>query len=217
MKKFKLSVQDAMETVTDVRPSVCPNAGFMRQLEHFFDILNPELKQKKVEPVAAPSTSVESAKENEAVAPVAELAAVELAAEPEKEEPKEETQLQEVVEHKLVYSCRMCRKPLFLADDIMPHQVSQHNIAHHKRDKGNAVAADLVMCNSHFLQEPLKWMGNVDENEGKISCSKCQSRVGFWKWDGQQCSCGTWVTPAIQIAKNRVDERLSPVSTLVPS
>jgi hypothetical protein len=26
-------------------------------------------------------------------------------------------------------------------------------------------------------------------------------------WAGSQCSCGTWVTPAIMIAKKGVDER----------
>lgn len=223
MKKFKLSVEDATETVSDVRPDICPNPGFKRQLEQYYENLHPELKKKAPEPVATPA--VETKKEEEIATnlaqtsiapseptttptdPISEVAQV---AEEEKKDMKE------VVEEKTVYSCRMCRRPLFFAEDIMPHQVSKHDISYRKRDKGNAVSSDFVTCNSHFLQEPLQWMGVVDENEGKICCSKCQSRIGFWKWDGQQCSCGTWVTPAIQIAKNRVDERVMPVSTMVP-
>lgn len=219
MKKFKLSLQDALETVSEVRPQICPNAGFMRQLEHYYETLHPGLKKKKAEEPVQQQPSAEET-EKEKIAKVEETEPQAAPSDPiasqSTEESAEGANMQEIVTHKSVFSCRMCRKPLFFAEHIMPHQVAQHDFAHHKRDKGNLVSADLVTCNSHFLQEPLQWMGNVDDNEGKISCFKCQSRVGFWKWDGQQCSCGTWVTPAIQIAKNRVDERTLPVATLVP-
>lgn len=215
MKKFKISLEDATETVSDVRPQICPNDGFKVQLQRYYEILHPELKKAaeatKVEPKEA--TKIEEL----SIAPSgSEPKPVEVAAE-EAQAEEEKKDMKEVVEEKTVYCCRMCRRPLFFAEDIMPHQVSKHNIAYRKRDKGNSVSADFVTCNSHFLQEPLQWMGNVDENEGKICCSKCQSRLGNWKWDGQQCSCGTWVTPALQIAKNRVDERTMPISTLVPA
>jgi hypothetical protein len=35
-------------------------------------------------------------------------------------------------------------------------------------------------------------------------------RVGTLKWAGSQCSCGTWVTPALQVYKKVVDERYVP-------
>ena len=215
-------MEDATETVSDVRPEICPNAGFKRQLEQYYENMHPELKKKAPEPVAEPI--VESKKDEQIEVKLDEISIAPAATELKLEEPKsEENQLEEVkkemkevIEEKSVFSCRMCRRPLFFAENLLPHQVGRHNIPYHKRDKGNAVSSDFVSCNSHYLQEPLQWMGNTDENEGKICCSKCQSRVGFWKWDGQQCSCGTWVTPAIQIAKNRVDERVMAVSTLVP-
>ncbi|CAM9867706.1 unnamed protein product [Phaeothamnion confervicola] len=53
-------------------------------------------------------------------------------------------------------------------------------------------------------------MGDMGDVEGKIVCAtaSCGARLGSYKWAGSQCSCGTWVTPAIQITGSRVDERL---------
>ncbi|KAG5175166.1 hypothetical protein JKP88DRAFT_229260 [Tribonema minus] len=53
-------------------------------------------------------------------------------------------------------------------------------------------------------------MGGMDDLEGKICCpgKHCSARVGTYKWTGSQCSCGTWITPAIQIPKSKVDEKL---------
>jgi len=48
-------------------------------------------------------------------------------------------------------------------------------------------------------------MGVLDEAEGKLSCPKCSGRVGSYCWYGQQCSCGHWCNPALQILKSRVD------------
>jgi dual specificity phosphatase 12 len=207
MKKFKISLQDATETVSDIRSSICPNAGFVRQLEQYYLNLHPELKKKEFVASIAESSSA-----HVSLPLVVETASISIEPHVFYETVPQQATV-EVTEDKVVYSCRTCRRPLFTMDDIMPHQAGKHNIAYHKRDKGNATSSEQVVCSSFYLQEPLQWMGIVDENEGKIACSKCQSRVGFWKWDGQQCSCGTWVTPAIQIAKNRVDERIMPITS----
>ena len=34
-------------------------------------------------------------------------------------------------------------------------------------------------------------------------------RVGSYSWYGQQCGCGAWVTPAIQVVKSKVDEAVT--------
>ena len=31
-------------------------------------------------------------------------------------------------------------------------------------------------------------------------------RLGSYCWSGMQCSCGTWVAPALQVVKSKVDE-----------
>ena len=47
----------------------------------------------------------------------------------------------------------------------------------------------------------------MSEAEGKIHCPKCSARVGSFSWSGTQCSCGTWVTPAISFQRARVDRK----------
>ena len=42
--------------------------------------------------------------------------------------------------------------------------------------------------------------------EGKLACPKCATRLGSFNWSGAQCSCGAWVTPAVQVVRSRVDE-----------
>jgi hypothetical protein len=84
-----------------------------------------------------------------------------------------------------------------------------------------------IECTAYFLDEK-DWMGDLSSIDGKILCPKCKCRLGSYRWDGFQCSCGydevfvfqikncelnkfsmirTWVTPAFQILKSRVDER----------
>jgi len=44
------------------------------------------------------------------------------------------------------------------------------------------------------------------ELEGRLECPKCSSKVGAYAWQGLQCSCGKWITPAFSLAKSKVDE-----------
>lgn len=102
------------------------------------------------------------------------------------------------------YACRMCRTILFGADDLQnpPHEPAQHLFGYRKHDGARGRSGS---CQSFFLQDALEWMGDMNEDEGRISCPKCKSKVGGWHWSGAQCSCGTWVVPAIQIPQSKVD------------
>jgi hypothetical protein len=63
-------------------------------------------------------------------------------------------------------------------------------------------------CTSHFLAEAVQWMESASKDvEGRLSCPGCNARVGTLAWAGSQCSCGTWVNPAIQIQKKQVEEK----------
>lgn len=97
------------------------------------------------------------------------------------------------------YLCRTCRSVLFVESDLQdpPHEISQHHFSHRKRNHTASA------CQSYFLNSLLDWM--PESETGKISCYHCQSRLGHYKWSGNQCSCGTWVVPAIQIPKSKVD------------
>ncbi len=45
--------------------------------------------------------------------------------------------------------------------------------------------------------------------EGKLCCpnARCQTRLGGFNWSGSQCSCGSWVVPAVQVVASRVDRK----------
>jgi dual specificity phosphatase 12 len=109
------------------------------------------------------------------------------------------------------YLCRMCRTALFGENDLQdpPHEASQHQFSRRKLQHGTAVAESATdHCQSYFLQDSLHWMGDDIQNgitEGKFSCPHCSAKLGSWIWSGTQCSCGTWVVPAIQIPKSKLD------------
>eukprot|EP00986_Skeletonema_menzelii_P017401 scaffold19268_cov148-Skeletonema_menzelii.AAC.8 len=103
---------------------------------------------------------------------------------------------------KIRYACKRCRSVLFSIDDLEdpPHAQSLHNF----RRKGQT--SNQGMCQNLFIADPLPWMNGCNETEGKLHCPKCQTKVGHYAWTGAQCSCGTWVTPAIMVPVSKVDE-----------
>ena len=110
------------------------------------------------------------------------------------------------------YLCRMCRTALFDESDLQdpPHKVSQHQFSRRKMQHGTVVIDVSITdhCQSYFLQDSIHWMGDDIHNgvsEGKFNCPNCCTKIGTWIWSGTQCSCGTWVVPAIQIPKSKVD------------
>lgn len=108
------------------------------------------------------------------------------------------------------FACKMCRTVLFNEDDLEdpPHSQSQHEFSRRKTKSGintNGFVGE-NKCQSKFLADGLDWMGDISQShEGKLSCPKCHGKLGLYKWHGTQCSCGTWVVPAIMIHKSRVD------------
>ena len=100
------------------------------------------------------------------------------------------------------YACKRCRSVLFSTDDLEdpPHAQSLHNFGRRGQTSGQG------MCQNLFIADPLPWMHGCNEMEGKLHCPKCQTKVGHYSWTGAQCSCGTWVTPAILVPVSKVDE-----------
>lgn len=102
------------------------------------------------------------------------------------------------------YSCRKCRLMLFGESDLQdpPHVAATHKFSPRKHDGLSSLERP---CQSYFLHSAKRWMGDLSEVGGKLSCPRCDSKLGNWSWSGAQCSCGTWVVPAIQIPCSRVD------------
>lgn len=93
----------------------------------------------------------------------------------------------------IFYACRRCRYCLFDSTAFQEHSKLGHNA---------------LKCSSLFLEEPPGNLGIKDiEQEGKLNCPKCETRVGQWSWIGSKCSCGEWITPAYQYTRSKLDER----------
>eukprot|EP00871_Galdieria_phlegrea_P000091 jgi/Galph1/1082/GphlegSOOS_G5784.1 len=104
-----------------------------------------------------------------------------------------------------VFSCRRCSKPLFTSSDLEKA---------HKKGKSLTIESQIHEevsgtkdCSSFYLQH-VPWGVDLSAYEGKLSCPKCQCRVGSYSWYGEKCSCGLWVTPALKVSKRKVDQKL---------
>lgn len=88
------------------------------------------------------------------------------------------------------YSCRICSAVLFEVDQI----------AHKGTKKGK--------CSSIFLDDAPEFLViKSEEQEGKIYCPKCESRVGAWSWVGSRCSCKEWIAPSFQFIISKIDAK----------
>nr|XP_009916175.1 PREDICTED: dual specificity protein phosphatase 12 [Haliaeetus albicilla] len=102
------------------------------------------------------------------------------------------------------------RRALFRSSSILSHTEGSGPTAFaHKRitDSARFCGDGREKCTSYFT-EPVQWMepALLGVMEGQLLCPKCTSKLGSFSWQGEQCSCGRWVTPAFQIHKSRVDE-----------
>ena len=104
---------------------------------------------------------------------------------------------------KIRFTCRKCRHVLFGENDLEnpPHVKGVHNFSRWKK----GVNGTGTKCNNVFLSAGLEWMGDMSVFEGKLACPKCGTKVGHWNWSGAQCSCGSWITPAIYFPVSKLD------------
>lgn len=126
------------------------------------------------------------------------------------------------------FKCGKCRKNLFTDKHlILFHDNSAKDKYSNKRRKNNTV--NTTECTSYFLN--MGRIMNYDDNKnigikkdekdnfeekmennnmklenGAIKCKKCSYKLGEFFPKGTQCSCGSWVVPAIQIVKSKVDK-----------
>ena len=127
------------------------------------------------------------------------------------------------------FKCGKCRKSLFNDKQlILFHENSAKGTYSHKRKKNNSV--NTTECTSYFLNIERLMKNNKNSNEEKkdidfieqfqiimetqnmklesciIKCKKCSLKLGEFFDKGTQCSCGSWVVPAVQIVKSKVDK-----------
>ncbi|CDW81690.1 dual specificity protein phosphatase 12 [Stylonychia lemnae] len=194
--------QSAYDFVLSKRPCVQPNPGFMNQLKYYEKDLK-ELREKSLSQQEEVKQQVPDSILDLLSKPQAPLQI------PTDQLPQhiKTTQIQEELKQESEpeskqYSCKKCRKVLFTQDNVEEHisKVKNHNVR-----RGERIAA-VDECSSIFIQQ-LEWIALDEESQtGKISCPKCNDKLGSYSVYGSQCSCGKWNAPAYQIHKSKVDE-----------
>nr|XP_006817535.1 PREDICTED: dual specificity protein phosphatase 12-like [Saccoglossus kowalevskii] len=202
MRKDKKTLDSAFLHVKQIKQEVSPNHGFMEQLRLFEAMGCPKnfedhilYKQYKLERVAR-AVFDRSGYDD----PVSSCIA-------------KDPQLYDEDEPQTVYKCRMCRRSIFKATSILKHKIGK-GARTFKAKSGKLTYSDQVVCTSIFI-EPVAWMEQVLAGVigGKLLCPKCNARLGSFNWAGDQCSCGTWVTPAFKIHCSKVDESKTSLPT----
>nr|KJB46200.1 hypothetical protein B456_007G352400 [Gossypium raimondii] len=203
MRAEQLSQEDALESLKQSCEFVCPNDGFLEQLKMFEEMdykvdhastIYKRFRLKVLGDCYNRGEKIDSSK---------------LGADPGL--PTESSSVIEATPkegiNRTAYRCKKCRRLVALQDNVVDHTPGEgeSSFEWHKRRSGNPFnKSSQTECSSVFV-EPLRWMTAEGAIEGKLSCAHCDARLGYFNWSGIQCSCGSWITPAFQLHKCRVD------------
>ena len=97
------------------------------------------------------------------------------------------------------YSCMICGSILFYDNELLLHESTDNDA-----ERFNGVKEK---CTSYFLQQPPTWLVDTTASSGKLSCTKCNAKLGQWIWSGTSCSCGKWICPSFQFNCSKVDAK----------
>lgn len=222
----ELTVEDALEAVKAHRPSAGPNDGFMEQLQVYkdcdFEISGNKIYRQWLLRKQAENSSYTGQAPTITQFGSASAAGIQAQLRTPQQHRQQQQQQQSPALSQL--RCKKCRTPLAASPGFISHtpgeqpQQSQYRSRHSSSSSGtpngaprNGLLASASLppqCMQYFM-EPVVWMKpELDKGllEGKFECPKCAAKVGSYSWRGGKCSCGTWVTPAIEIQRARVDE-----------
>jgi dual specificity phosphatase 12 len=207
-----LTPQTALESLRTVREFAEPNDGFMQQLELYHSmgcpvdvLVEPKyqrwLYRREVDMSVACGRAPDHIRfEDEARSEAATVSTG------SSESPR------------LEFRCRRCRQKLGTSEFMVPHTPKPPSATQASQiatlDEGSTSGPSASTQCAHIFLDPLSWMRQELEQgqlEGKLNCpnQRCKATVGKYAWQGQRCSCGQWILPALSLARGRVDEMRS--------
>lgn len=205
MRSEQLSHEDALESLRKNCEFVCPNDGFLEQLQIYEEMGFKVDRDSSIYKRFRLKVLGESYNRGEIIDNY------KFGADPGllKDEVSSEEAKREVKQFSVpLYRCKKCRRLVASQDNVISHLPGEGETSFewHKRRSGNPFNRGDTECSSIFV-EPLRWMATVEEGgvEGKLLCVHCEARLGYFNWSGIQCSCGSWITPAFQLHKSKVD------------
>ncbi|KAI8838516.1 protein-tyrosine phosphatase-like protein [Chytriomyces cf. hyalinus JEL632] len=203
-----VDAQAAVDAIRVGRSCVCPNDGFMAQLEIYHKM------NCKLEKNSAAYRRFRLALATTEQQQLGTLSKLIMTADPATQ-PSQTTSTNTTSNTPAFRTirCKTCRRPLLTEDSVIPHEVGSGQNAFQYRKRDTAIQRlsqqpKETACSS-YCSEPMEWMLDVADGqlEGKICCpnEKCGSKLGSFSWAGIACPCGTWVAPAFMIHKQKVD------------
>ncbi|KAM0851976.1 hypothetical protein ACQ4PT_052049 [Festuca glaucescens] len=203
MRTEQKSLEEALESLKEINESVCPNDGFLDQLKLFeemgfkVDTSSPLYRRFRLK-LLGQSYKIGEKIGNHVFEDDPGVA----------RQPNPSQELSNKETHKTGYRCKKCRRIIAAEDNVISHTPGEGNSSFEWQDKrkGGRTYNKEQDCSSLYV-EPLKWMTPVEDGalEGKLLCIHCGARLGYFNWSGIQCNCGSWITPAFQISKSKVD------------
>lgn len=171
------------------------NGVFLRT-SSLCDYLHDYFIHHKLLPIPTPSTSVSSGVTSVVIGEATSVESATIQSELESDyKQKSESNVTEQY-----FACGCCRQLLFQLSDTVTHIPPK--------------SSSISNCTSYFLNDAPSWLliNGSDQINGKIVCPKCSSKLGHWSWAGLQCGCTSWVTPAFQIIKSKVDMKMTMIT-----
>lgn len=135
------------------------------------------------------------------------------------DEAKSQSHPQQQASPQVSIKCRKCRHVLATTPFILEHKPPPHRDPNsEQRSRSDGTPLPPAQC-AHIFLHPLSWMREVlseGKMDGRLTCpsKKCGTNIGKFSWSGLRCSCGGWVTPGFGIIRTKVDEIVSPRSSL---
>ncbi|GMY19419.1 dual specificity protein phosphatase 12-like [Fagus crenata] len=190
MRTEHLSQEDALASLKQSCEFVCPNDGFLEQLKMFeemdfkVDHASPIYKRFRLHVLGESyhrNEKIESSKFGaDPGLPIEVSSEVEAASNLGNN-------------HTPAYRCKKCRRVVALQEHVIDHIPGEGETSFEwRKEKWQPL---FISC--HPVEEGAM--------EGKLTCAHCEARLGNFNWSGIQCSCGSWITPAFQLHKSRVD------------
>lgn len=206
MKSEGLSREAALESLRQSCEFVSPNDGFLEQLKMFEEMGFKVDRSSSIYKRFRLRVLGDSYNRGE------KLDSSQLGADPaspERVTPDSKVSLEGDNNPTPAFRCKKCRRVVALQENVIDHVPGEGETSFgwNKRQSGNPFDKHYEFECSSIFMEPLSWMTAVKEGalEGKLSCAKCDARLGYFNWSGIQCSCGSWITPAFQLHKSKVD------------
>ncbi|KAL9691444.1 hypothetical protein QQ045_011868 [Rhodiola kirilowii] len=207
MRTESLSLEEALDSLKKSCDTVCPNDGFLEQLKMFEEMSFRVDRDSSIYKRFRLKVLGDSYNRGEIID------SSKFAADPSlpsnTASSATEVELKGVKTSIPAYRCKKCRRVVALQENVVDHVPGEGEASFgwNKRRSGNPYNRSVeAECSSIFV-EPLRWMTAVEDGalDGKLSCAHCDARLGHFNWSGIQCSCGSWITPAFQLNKSRVD------------